>query len=180
MAARESETVPAMTRDAGAADHRRSGRRSGGCWPLWRSLCISCSVPFRPRRVRLGGIGAIDGASTMRQRRRALLAAILALGLCVLLGGRTDGADDDAPSPAPKPLEAELAAAYRIDVSDIDVTYDFWPSDPRVRGQRHPAVRDAVRAEPPAVPFQPPSSWARAGADDADLPRARREEARSL
>lgn len=84
----------------------------------------------------------------LRQRRRALLAATLALGLCVLLGGctddddarspapeRTDGADDDdARSPALEPLAAELAAAFRIDVSDIDVTYDFWPSDPRVEG----------------------------------------------
>jgi len=69
----------------------------------------------------------------LRQRRRALLAATLALGLCVL-GGRSDGADANARSRASDPLAAELAGAFRIDVSSIDVTYDFWPSRPRIVG----------------------------------------------
>jgi hypothetical protein len=66
---------------------------------------------------------------TRRLRRRCLVGA---LGLALVVVG---GCDDQGPSlPAQDPLAAKLAPAFRIDVSSVDVTYDFWPRDSRVVG----------------------------------------------
>ena len=56
------------------------------------------------------------------------LAASLGLALAVV-GGCADN-----PSPAQDPLAAKLADAFRIDVCDIEVTYDFWPDASQVEG----------------------------------------------
>jgi hypothetical protein len=46
-----------------------------------------------------------------------------ALGLALAGVGGCGG----SPPPAPGPLAVKLADAFRIDVADADITYDFWP-----------------------------------------------------
>jgi hypothetical protein len=61
------------------------------------------------------------------------LAGALGIAFVVLGAGAGCGADNPSP-PAQDSLGAKLADAFRIDVSDIDVTYDFWPKASRVEG----------------------------------------------
>ena len=65
----------------------------------------------------------------------------VALGLALAVVGGCGGAD--SPPPAQDPLAVKLADAFRIDVSDADVTYDFWPRASRVKGRA--TLRFAMR-----------------------------------
>lgn len=58
-----------------------------------------------------------------------LLAAVMPLAGCSMEREEGIGAG------ARDPLAVELAQAFRIDVSELDVTYDYWPSDARVEGR---------------------------------------------
>ncbi|MGH8956749.1 MAG: hypothetical protein ACRDVF_17235 [Microbacterium sp.] len=71
-------------------------------------------------------------SSSARGRKRCFATA-LAVALVALGGCSKDDSDSDRSS-VQDPLAAELAAAFRIDVSEIDVTYDYWPQDSRVEG----------------------------------------------
>jgi hypothetical protein len=64
--------------------------------------------------------------------RRRALAGALGVALGPILG--CGGCGEDHPSPAQDPLAAKLADAFRIDVSEVDVTYDFRPGASRVDG----------------------------------------------
>jgi hypothetical protein len=79
---------------------------------------------------------ASDMTSRLPPLRRLFcrgLAGVLGVAFVVVGAGAGCGADNPSP-PAEDSLAAKLADAFRIDVSDIDVTYDFWPKASRVEG----------------------------------------------
>ena len=65
--------------------------------------------------------------------RGSCVAAAGAIAL-TLLAGCSLGREETATDPASDALDARLAETFRIDVSELDVTYDFWPRGSRIRG----------------------------------------------
>jgi hypothetical protein len=63
---------------------------------------------------------------------RRLLAAGIA-GIAVLVACTSGGADVPRAS-EPDPLDTVLAEAFRIDLSESVISYDYWPADGRIRG----------------------------------------------
>ena len=61
----------------------------------------------------------VSGRSARRRRGLAGALPLALVGLVGAVGSPTAGAE---------PLAAKLADAFRIDVSAVDVTYDFWPT----------------------------------------------------
>ena len=75
-------------------------------------------------------------------RSRRLSAVLAAAGLALASFGASATAAAKSPV-APDGLTTKLATAFRSDVSDIKVTYDYWPSQERVDG--HATLRLTMR-----------------------------------
>lgn len=89
----------------------------------------------------------------MRICPRAATVAICAAG--VLLAGCGGRPATDVPAPADDPLTARLADAFRIDLAEVDVTYDYRPGSGRVEGSATLAFRMRPGQSRPLFHFNP-------------------------
>lgn len=60
--------------------------------------------------------------------------ALVIPALMLIPGCTTDGEPESSATEATDSLEETLAAAFRIDISELSVTYDLWPTQERARG----------------------------------------------
>lgn len=106
------------------------------------------------------------------QPRSSRMATAGAIAVTLLAGVATQPAMGAHAQP-PDPLEAKLAQAFRLDASEVNVTYDYWPARSRVEGEAELRFKMRPGQRRPLFHFNPlrraPAAQERAMLDSLEL-----------